>query len=323
MAQPTQRCGCCKQFKPLEDYNPSKRGAAGAQCKPCSNASRRGKRKLSVPHDPRQCIHCDKWYVPKQLKQKAMYCSRQCWVDARKARAEARKASKACCADRSCTLHHDTQRCGRCKQPKLLEDYIPTDRGVIGSWCKPCFNASRRSDLVPLVFHDPQQCVQCGGWYVPKRLYQRSKYCSEECNRAAKEARRAAKCLTAKSERVCLHCGSIIPREASKNKIFCSRQCNNRAHRLQRRLRDRVGAEAKAGYLFAEICMRDKWRCGICRKFVDKTLQYPDPMSPSLDHILQVWQGGDNDPSNLRLAHLICNQRRPRGSGKFTSPACP
>jgi hypothetical protein len=61
--------------------------------------------------------------------------------------------------------------------------------------------------------------------------------------------------------------------------------------------------------------MRDEWRCGICRKFVDNTLQYPDPMSPSLDHILQVWQGGGNDLPNLRLAHLICNQRRPR---KFT-----
>jgi hypothetical protein len=249
-----------------------------------------------------------------------MYCSRQCWSDARKAKAEAKKASKACCVDRSCDLHRSTQRCGHCKRFKLLEEYIPSHRGTTGHWCKPCHTAYARGERRPSALHEPQQCVQCGRWYIPAHLYEQrarsSKYCSEECNGAAKEARRAAKCLTAKSERACLHCGSIIPQGALKNKIFCSRQCNNRAHRLQRRLRDRIGAEVKAGYLFAEICMRDQWHCGICRKVVDKTSQYPDPMSPSLDHILPVCQGGDNDLSNLRLTHLICNQRRPR---KFTS----
>jgi hypothetical protein len=257
VAQPTQRCGCCKQFKPLEDYNPSHRGRAGAVCQPCSNAHRRGDGEPSVSHDQRQCIHCDKWYVPKQLKQKAMYCSRQCWSDARKAKAEAKKASKACCVDRSCDLHRSTQRCGHCKQFKLLEEYIPSHRGVIGHWCKPCHAAYARGERRPSALHESQQCVQCGRWYIPAHLYEQrarsSKYCSEECNGAAKEARRAAKCLTAKSERACLHCGSVIPQGALKNKIFCSRHCNNRAHRLQRRLRDRVGAEVKTGYLFAEI----------------------------------------------------------------------
>jgi hypothetical protein len=190
MSQPIQLCGHCKQFKALEDYVPSKRGEAGAQCKSCANASRHREGKSTVPHEPRQCVHCGRWYVPKQLKRKPMYCSRQCWADARKAKAAAARLAKTCCVDRSCDLHHNAQRCGHCKQFKLLEEYIPSHRGIAGSWCKPCHVAYARGEQRPSALHEPQQCVQCGGSYIPAHLYEQransSKYCSEECNQATK-----------------------------------------------------------------------------------------------------------------------------------------
>lgn len=64
--------------------------------------------------------------------------------------------------------------------------------------------------------------------------------------------------------------------------------------------------------LFLDICIRDNWTCGLCHEPVDKNVRHPDRMCPSLDHIIQVHWGGTNDPDNLRLTHLICNQRRPR-----------
>ena len=64
--------------------------------------------------------------------------------------------------------------------------------------------------------------------------------------------------------------------------------------------------------LFLDICIRDNCICGLCHEPVDKTVRHPDPMCLSLDHITQVHWGGTNDPDNLRLTHLICNQRRPR-----------
>jgi 5-methylcytosine-specific restriction endonuclease McrA len=72
-----------------------------------------------------------------------------------------------------------------------------------------------------------------------------------------------------------------------------------------------------SSHLFAEIYIRDEWICGLCRKLVDRTLQHLDPMCASIDHITQVHQGGTNDLANLRLTHLVCNQRRPR---KRTDP---
>lgn len=56
-----------------------------------------------------------------------------------------------------------------------------------------------------------------------------------------------------------------------------------------------------------DICRRDNWICGICHKKVDSRLKHPDPMSPSLDHIIPLSQGGTHSAENLQLTHLVCN----------------
>lgn len=49
--------------------------------------------------------------------------------------------------------------------------------------------------------------------------------------------------------------------------------------------------------------------CALCGQPVDKSLKYPDPWSPVIDHIVPVSKGGHpSDPSNLQLAHAYCNR---------------
>lgn len=51
--------------------------------------------------------------------------------------------------------------------------------------------------------------------------------------------------------------------------------------------------------------------CGICGKPVDKSLKYPHPMSPCIDHIIPVAKGGHpSDINNLQLAHWTCNRQK-------------
>jgi hypothetical protein len=55
---------------------------------------------------------------------------------------------------------------------------------------------------------------------------------------------------------------------------------------------------------------RDEWRCGICKQPVDKALEWPDPMSVSLDHIVPMSRSGDHPYENVQCAHLVCNQTK-------------
>lgn len=51
--------------------------------------------------------------------------------------------------------------------------------------------------------------------------------------------------------------------------------------------------------------------CGICGKPVDKSIKYPDPMSPTVDHIIPVAKRGDpTSLDNLQLAHRYCNRMK-------------
>ena len=49
--------------------------------------------------------------------------------------------------------------------------------------------------------------------------------------------------------------------------------------------------------------------CGICGKPVDRSLKYPDPGSPTIDHIVPITRGGHPSAlENLQLAHFRCNR---------------
>ena len=51
--------------------------------------------------------------------------------------------------------------------------------------------------------------------------------------------------------------------------------------------------------------------CGICGQPVDKSLKFPHPLSPTVDHIIPVSLGGHPSAlSNLQLAHWYCNRQK-------------
>lgn len=56
-----------------------------------------------------------------------------------------------------------------------------------------------------------------------------------------------------------------------------------------------------------EIFKRDWHTCMICKKPLDMNLKWPDPMSPSIDHIIAIANGGTHEPANVQAAHLSCN----------------
>ncbi|MCK4818291.1 HNH endonuclease [bacterium] len=102
------------------------------------------------------------------------------------------------------------------------------------------------------------------------------------------------------------------PKFGEKARSYCSTTCAERARRLlglfsnSRFRRDRAERNGDK-FNVQEIYERDRWKCGICFKKVNKNLKYPNPMSASLDHIVPLALGGTHTRDNVQLAHLKCN----------------
>lgn len=67
-----------------------------------------------------------------------------------------------------------------------------------------------------------------------------------------------------------------------------------------RRERERIDREPIS---IKDVYFRDGALCHICGEYVS-------PADASRDHVVPLSKGGINQASNVRLAHLACNQRR-------------
>lgn len=113
---------------------------------------------------------------------------------------------------------------------------------------------------------------------------------------------------------VCDYCGDPFKGNL-KWRRYCSSDCaeanKNRAnwkHLTARRARLRAAYVESFERL--EIFQRDGWVCGICHRQVDSNLQWPDPMSASLDHVIPISRGGKHERANAQCSHLSCNVRK-------------
>lgn len=56
------------------------------------------------------------------------------------------------------------------------------------------------------------------------------------------------------------------------------------------------------------IYRRDRGRCALCGRHVDRTRT--DKWGPSIDHIRPLARGGAHAPENVQLAHKVCNSQK-------------
>lgn len=120
---------------------------------------------------------------------------------------------------------------------------------------------------------------------------------------------------------VCKECGETFQTEyGNKKRCYCSPACTEMAKKRWRRNgnKDKQNHCHRARYFGveyepikrSEILARDNWICGLCGKRIDKKSRFPDPGSPSLDHIIPMSLGGPHLKHNVQAAHFICNSRK-------------
>ncbi len=90
----------------------------------------------------------------------------------------------------------------------------------------------------------------------------------------------------------------------------------DRAWRLSNRDRRRAAEDRRRAQKYGsrsepydrrDVFARDEWTCQLCNVAIDRTLDYPDMMSLSVDHIIPLCHGGDDSFANVQAAHLRCN----------------
>lgn len=142
-------------------------------------------------------------------------------------------------------------------------------------------------------------CVVCGSTDKEKP---RSNYCSSACSTTHSRW------------------GGDVPHTATCNLCGCDVRLTRPGQRRKRSdslLCDRCVRRRSLRHKQSVNVVGDKcnWLCGICGETVDRGLDYPDLMSPSVDHILPRSRGGSDDLENLQISHLTCNHRKSNAVG--------
>lgn len=98
----------------------------------------------------------------------------------------------------------------------------------------------------------------------------------------------------------CARCGVVI-------ELATLSKTGHRTRR-DRRLCRRCAAHHRTKATPGELALRDGPYCQLCGCDVDLLARRPDPMRPSVDHVVPKALGGSDASSNNQLTHLKCNQ---------------
>lgn len=82
--------------------------------------------------------------------------------------------------------------------------------------------------------------------------------------------------------------------------------CNENFYGKSRRRK--MAAGDKIDYLV--IYEYYDWVCCLCDKPIDRNLLHPDPMCGTIDHEREIGSGGSHTWTNVKPAHLRCNQEK-------------
>jgi hypothetical protein len=159
-------------------------------------------------------------------------------------------------------------------------------------------------------------CVTCKKEFVTNRS---KKTVCTECVARSNERIAARKKKEANRnyfpEKKCLVCGSVfVDSSLTRNKKVCSRKCTHKAdrdkHNYSAKRRAIIFGANHIPYSRADVFERDGYTCYLCGLPLDMTSTMPAYFSATVDHVVPLSRGGQDNLSNVRAAHLICNMRK-------------
>jgi hypothetical protein len=203
------------------------------------------------------------------------------------------------------------------------ETFQPTKSAETTYCSRQCYFDLKRSSVTPRPQSQGKCCPICLTWFLPSRPDRMT--CSEQCKRDRQK--RHYKRVGIKRTH-CLICATTLPaQKCGTFRKYCSQRCRNKAtlkrnralYRAQRKANKKLHTTArKRGekFLPEEVFERDNWTCLLCGKKVDRKAKVPQPLAPTLDHIIPITNGGPHTRDNVQCAHFVCNIKASNGGGK-------
>ena len=140
----------------------------------------------------------------------------------------------------------------------------------------------------PWTAWEPRPCGWCGKHF--QGVQSTAQHCSPECS--------------VKSY------GSRKP-EAARERASRWLAANLDKHRMKehRRRAQKVATQADR-FTTHDVRMAHGDTCYLCGRKINFRLKYPNPKSPSLDHVIALSRGGTHTLGNVAMTHLDCNVQK-------------
>ena len=159
-----------------------------------------------------------------------------------------------------------------------------------------CFTWATRHPGVPHPSSAGRACSRCRVPIDGRDV--RSDFCSDLCRD------RSWAGVAVGEPRSCIGCAAEFVASRNSHR-YCSTTCSkNVAAKLRRAIKRGVTVER---FNHADVFVRDGWVCYLCAQPVNRDTPWPDPWSPSLDHVIPLAAGGSHSLENTRCTHLRCN----------------
>lgn len=174
-----------------------------------------------------------------------------------------------------------------------------------GGYAQDLAARKAKAELRQLPVHT---CIQCAATWTS--THRRSKFCSSKCMNKYQDINNPIRCSEPDCERGVRAKGLCSMHWRRKARAE-GREANpvwdeGRKAQYHKRRAQKRGTQVE-DLRPIDIYERDIWLCGLCVTPVDPDSAWPDPMSPSLDHIIPLSKGGTHTYENVQLAHLTCN----------------
>lgn len=252
------------------------------------------------------------------------WCSRYCGTSgasfrstgriAPKSKPALRKSTQCAGCGRELSIHPRnrnpkkwcSQACSARGYREANPDYV--ERQAVMSKARNRKRAEERELVDPL-----PRCENCGERMATRREDRR--FCNADaCQSASYQAWKsvAPRCSEGCDQPVqahglCAACYSTWWRSENPDKAYAVRA------RYRARKRDAWVEDVDRDV----VLKRDRWVCGICGEKIPRTAIYPDPLSPSIDHVIPLAVGGEHSYANTQASHFLCNSvKQHRGEGE-------